>query len=90
MADPIKVPSAREVEALHENSDKDGSHQALHHTLGAGRNQASPGDHSHDGGTSKLLLEGVSIIGSKGDGAALNSVINILVTHFGATDATSP
>lgn len=89
MADPLKVPSAREVEIFHEKADKDGSHNALHHTLGSGRNQASPGDHTHDGGTSALLLEGTSIIGSRSGGDALESVIAALVA-LGATDATTP
>ena len=46
-------PSPEEINRLHSNSDKDLSQLALHHTLGTGHNQASPGDHIHDGGTSK-------------------------------------
>lgn len=33
----------------HEGADTDSSHNALHHTLGRGSNQAAPGDHTHDG-----------------------------------------
>lgn len=54
MADP-RFPSSKEVELFHTNSDKDGSPTSIHHTLGNGANQASPGDHIHDGGTSKEL-----------------------------------
>lgn len=54
MADP-RFPSSKEVELFHTNSDKDGSPTSIHHTLGNGPNQASPGDHVHDGGTSKEI-----------------------------------
>lgn len=37
------------AENTHEGVDTDGSHTAIHHTLGAGTNQAAPGDHTHDG-----------------------------------------
>lgn len=39
----------------HSRSDADSSPQALHHSLGPGRNQAAPGDHIHDGITSRKL-----------------------------------
>lgn len=41
----------------HYSSDVDSAQQAQHHTLGQGRNQASPGNHVHDGVTSKLLFQ---------------------------------
>ena len=80
--------SSKEVSLFHTNSDVDGSSKALHHSLGSNRGQASPGDHTHDGGTSKLLLEGISVTGSRSGGGALLSVISIL-TSLGATDATT-
>jgi hypothetical protein len=43
------VLNSEEVNALHINSDKDSSTQALHHTLGIKPTQASPGNHSHNG-----------------------------------------
>ena len=46
--------------------DTDGSHYASHHTLGPGQNQASPGNHSHDGGESVELLTGGGGIGPPG------------------------
>lgn len=42
-------PTPEEVNAFHLNSDKDSSSLALHHTLGLGATQASPGNHSHNG-----------------------------------------
>lgn len=39
----------------HDRADVDLSHRALHHTLGIGHNQASPGDHYHDGVNSKKI-----------------------------------
>ncbi len=39
----------------HARSDVDLSPRALHHTLGPRRNQSSPGDHIHDGTTSKKI-----------------------------------
>lgn len=87
MVDKAK-PSSKEVQDFHTNADTDGSSKSIHHTLGSGINQASPGTHTHDGGNSKLLLEGVTISGSRGGNAALASVIAALVS-LGASDATS-
>tara|TARA_R110000764_G_scaffold42777_1_gene96237 strand:- start:26 stop:619 length:594 start_codon:yes stop_codon:yes gene_type:complete len=57
--------SAGEVNDFHSNSDADKSTLAQHHTLGPQPNQASPGDHTHDGKTSKKLqlqnIQGVSV-----------------------------
>src|SRR5947208_10837745 len=39
----------------HSSSDADSSPKSQHHTLGTNRNQSSPGDHIHDGVTSKKL-----------------------------------
>ena len=57
MAIDINAPSAKEVELTHKNADTDGKPTAGHHTLGPGPFQASPGNHTHDGGTSAELLE---------------------------------
>lgn len=88
MAADISAPSAKEVEVQHTNADTDGSSTTIHHTLGAKRGQASPGDHTHDGGTSKAILEGVTLTGAKAGNAALASVIAALVA-MGATDNTT-
>jgi hypothetical protein len=61
-----KAPNpSEEVNFFHLNSDKDAGATALHHTLGLGPGQASPGNHNHDGRNSKRVelknLEGQSI-----------------------------
>lgn len=87
--DPVKgaAPSRAEVLAFHKNADTDGNEGSLHHTLGPRKGQAAPGDHDHRGGTSVLLLQGVTISGSRASGAALVSIIAAL-TELGATDTT--
>jgi hypothetical protein len=87
MAD-ITKPSPQEVQDFHSNADADGGRRSMHHTLGPRAQQASPGDHTHDGGDSKLLLDGVIITGAKGGNTALASVILALV-GLGATDSTT-
>ncbi len=54
-ADPVAV------QRFHANSDVDSSNVAQHHTLGIQHNQASPGDHSHDGKTSKKIGKGFNL-----------------------------
>lgn len=44
-----------ESRRAHDRSDADMSPRSLHHTLGVKHNQASPGDHNHDGVTSKKI-----------------------------------
>lgn len=50
--------SAGEVNDFHANSDVDKSTLSQHHTLGILPNQASPGDHNHDGRNSRKLDTG--------------------------------
>lgn len=45
----------QEVKEFHFNSDVDENPLAIHHTLGSFANQASPGDHVHDGKTSRKI-----------------------------------
>ena len=79
------------VDALHERCDVDSSQIANHHTLGSGRNQASPGNHRHDGTTSPKVGTdmGLSITGSKGGNAALTSLIAMLKQVMEFTDGTT-
>lgn len=49
------LPSGQSVNDFHGRSDVDSSIFAQHHTLGTTRGQASPGDHTHDGISSKFL-----------------------------------
>jgi hypothetical protein len=43
------TPDADAVNFFHLNSDRDAGPGALHHTLGLGQNQASAGNHRHNG-----------------------------------------
>lgn len=81
-------PDGKVVNEFHSNDDTDRDSNAHHHTLGANANQASPGSHRHDGSDSLLLLQGLTISGSKGGNTALASVIGLLV-QLGATDSSS-
>ena len=55
MTTPTGPVSSEESRKAHANSDLDGSVTAHHHSLGIGHNQASPGDHKHDGKSSKRI-----------------------------------
>ncbi len=54
-------PPPDTVDRFHANADRDGSQVALHHTLGIQHNQASPGDHLHDGKSSKKIGKGFNL-----------------------------
>lgn len=70
-----------------ERTDTDGSDQSVHHTLGANKGQASPGDHDHRGGSSVALLQGMTITGTT-PAEIISSIVAILV-DLGATDSTT-
>lgn len=83
--------TAEEVQRLHKNADTDARAEAIHHTLGPNSGQAAPGDHTHDGTNSALILEGLILTGSKTanpPSAVLGSIVNALV-RLGATDNTT-
>lgn len=52
-------PSPTEVNKFHAQCDRNASQNADHHTLGIDHNQASPGDHTHDGKNSKRIGKGL-------------------------------
>lgn len=82
-------PSGLVVERFHKNAAVDTRAEDMHHTLGPTSTQASPGDHTHNGGDSALLLEGVTLTGSKSAPATMwPSIINALV-RLGAKDSTT-
>jgi hypothetical protein len=58
MTEPM---GAKEVNILHTKSDKDSSQTAQHHSLGISHDQASAGDHTHNGVNSKLPLVGRTV-----------------------------
>ena len=61
MTQPTPIPSSRESELQHTNSDIDSSKTAQHHTLGLDPNQASPGSHTHNGSNSKRIGAGLNL-----------------------------
>lgn len=82
-------PSGRVVEQFHKNADTDTRRESIHHTLGPTGTQASPGDHDHNGGTSRKLLDGYILTGSKGTPSTMwPSIIQCLV-RLGAEDNTT-
>lgn len=83
-----RPPQAEEVEKFHTNADTDARSESIHHTLGTRPTQAARGNHNHRGGDSVLLLEGITLTGSRGGNIALLSVIQALVA-LGATDSTT-
>lgn len=85
---PNPKPDAQAVEDFHSNADTDVRPESLHHTLGPSPSQAAPGNHTHNGSDSPQLLEGVTLVGSRGGNAALASVISALV-KLGAQDTTT-
>jgi len=92
---PIKKPAQRtspppeEVARFHARSDVDSSQTAQHHTLGVRHDQASPGDHKHEGQGSRLIMEGITVSGAKGGNAALADLIAKLSAALGFTDSTT-
>jgi hypothetical protein len=78
---PITTPV--EVNRIHASDDVDTAITAHHHTLGILHNQASPGDHKHDGKSSKRIGKGLDLgfpvtAGATYTQAQLQSVINAL------------
>jgi hypothetical protein len=84
-------PAPAEVNAFHERSDVDSRTNAQHHTLGTKRNQATSGDHIHDGINSRLLGDGQGLVltGAKGGNVALTNLIAMLANVLEFTDSTT-
>lgn len=87
-----KSPAPREVGLIHQRSDVDSSVNSQHHTLGIGHNQASPGDHMHDGRTSRKIGQGLglTLTGAAAGNTALNDLIRMLhlVIEFNDSHST--
>lgn len=54
------APSSGAVNKIHANSDVDSATTGQHHTLGIQHVQAAPGDHKHDGKSSRRIGTGVN------------------------------
>lgn len=85
MAEGLRRPGPAEVSEFHTFADTDSGKEAVHHTLGAGPNQAASGAHNHDGANSVQLIPGTAITGVKASVAWASSVNAILVS-LGAVD----
>lgn len=85
------TPPAQQVNLFHKNADTDSSIEAAHHTCGSRRNQASPGDHIHDGKNCRKIGEGqnITLTGAKGGNAALANLITMLQEWIDFTDTTT-
>lgn len=84
-------PEPREVNLFHARSDVDSSTNAQHHTLGVKHDQASSGDHNHDGKGSRKIGQGLglTVTGSRGGNAALASLLTALAQVIDFTDNTT-
>ena len=85
MANGERRPGPVEVSDFHTFADTDSAKEAIHHTLGAGPNQAASGAHNHDGSNSVQLIPGTAITGTKATVGWAASVNAILVS-LGAVD----
>lgn len=90
-AKDFPTPVRDEVVSFHQNSDLDEHQSAQHHTLGAGTNQAAPGDHTHDGGSSSPLWAGGETLAGVRGSAAYYSALEALLQSKGVKiTATGP
>ena len=77
------APSSAAVNKIHANSDVDSAVTGQHHTLGIQHNQSSPGDHKHDGKSSRRIGQGVnpsfpSVASATYSQAQIQSIIDAL------------
>ena len=84
---PEPPPAGRYVDWFHAQSSYRRPTD-LHHQLGKNSWDASQGDHTHDGVTSNLILDGLTIEGARNTDAYLQSV-NALLVRLGAIDNTT-
>lgn len=82
-------PPTKVVTDFHKNAPVDTSDTDIHHTLGSKEGQASPGPHTHDGGTSALLLEGMIITGSKSSPVTMWPSIIAGLVRLGMKDSST-
>lgn len=82
-------PGSRIVEQFHKNADTNTRKESIHHTLGSAPSQASPGDHNHNGGSSRKLLESYTLSGSKSNPTTMWPSILQCLVRLGATDNTT-
>lgn len=81
--------SSEQVEKLHLNADTDTRKESIHHTLGPRGTQAAPGDHTHNGSDSLLLLTGSTISGSRASSTSIMPSVIAALVRLGATDSST-
>lgn len=87
-ADPS--PRADVVIKFHKHAPTDTRADDIHHTLGAGPLQAAKGSHGHTGGADGvLLLEGMTLTGSKSTPSTMWPTILAALVRLGAVDNTT-
>ena len=82
-------PSGVVVTKFHKNADTDSRAEAIHHTLGNSPTQASPGNHTHDGSSSPLILQGMVLSGAKATPSTMWPSIIAALVRLGAKDSTT-
>lgn len=84
-------PTSRMVNDFHTNDDVDSNLNAHHHTLGIGRNKASPGTHTHTGKDSRKIATGAGLVltGAKAGNVALTNLIAMMKNFVDFTDSTT-
>lgn len=84
-------PEPKVVRQFHARSDVDSSTLSQHHTIGIGHNQATAGDHIHDGTSSRRIGQnkGLAVTGSKAGNAALASLLAMLANVIDFDDTTT-
>lgn len=85
----VPSPIAQVVADFHKHADIDIRRESIHHTLGPEETKASPGNHVHDGGTSRKILEGYILTGSKASPSSMWPPIIACLVRLGAKDSTT-
>lgn len=85
------APPPQTVKWFHTRDDVDSSQQAHHHTIGIKHDQASAGDHTHDGKASRKIGDGLglTVTGTTANDK-VNSVIAMLKNVIEFTDNSTP
>ena len=83
------TPPEEVVRKFHQNASVDKRPTDIHHTLGPEENQAAGGKHSHDGGDSVKLLEGMTLVGNKTIAEQVIPSIIACLVRLGAQDSTT-
>lgn len=83
------APNPEKVNEFHRYDDVDNTPESHHHTLGIEPNQASPGDHTHNGRDSAALFGALVVSGSRGGNAALASLLSVLASEGIIVDSTT-